>query len=148
MEWEFEAEALREMLNGPGLSAVERQRIQQELERIERILESYDWSGAWDSGNSQSELPAEETTETEQDTRWWQVSFTQLENFFKQTGHFMADSITHDLLMDLNRTLRKYEVNTPERIAMFMATVAHESKTGLVEAGVGTTYVRACSKSP
>ncbi len=69
------------------------------------------------------------------------VSKSQLENFFTQIDHFQANYVTDDMIKDLNRVLQKYQINTPERIAMFMATIGHESKTGLVEGGVGNTYV-------
>jgi predicted chitinase len=69
------------------------------------------------------------------------VSKAQLERLFNRTSHFQKNSITNTIVDDLNRALRKYEINTYERITMFMATVAHESKTGLVEVGVGNIYV-------
>ncbi|WP_349944252.1 PAAR-like protein [Lacrimispora sp. BS-2] len=69
------------------------------------------------------------------------VSKLQLEDFFTQIGHFQANAVTDTMVKDLNRMLEKYEINTPEKIAMFMATIGHESKTALVEGGVGNTYV-------
>lgn len=45
------------------------------------------------------------------------------------------------MVKDLNRVLQKYQIDTPEEISMFMATIGHESKTSLVEGGVGNTYV-------
>ena len=69
------------------------------------------------------------------------VSKLQLEDFFTQIGHFQANAVTDTMVKDLNRVLEKYEINTPEKIAIFMATIGHESKTALVEGGVGGIYV-------
>ncbi len=68
------------------------------------------------------------------------VTTGQLEQFFDETGHFQAGTVDSTMIQDLNRVLTKYGIDTPDEIQMFMATIAHESKTALIEDGVGDTY--------
>lgn len=51
------------------------------------------------------------------------VTLEQLKSFFEDTDEELLASY----LDPLNAALEKYEINTPERIAMFMAQVGHES---------------------
>lgn len=51
------------------------------------------------------------------------VTLEQLTSFFENTDEELLASY----LDALNAALEKYEINTPERIAMFMAQVGHES---------------------
>lgn len=51
------------------------------------------------------------------------VTLEQLTSFFEDTNEELLASY----LDPLNAALEKYEINTPERIAMFMAQVGHES---------------------
>lgn len=48
----------------------------------------------------------------------------------EQLEAFGWKGITDAILEDLNRTLEKYEINTPERIRHFMSQCAHESGKG------------------
>jgi len=78
-----------------------------------------------------------------EDKKEWEnlVTEEQLGKFFEKTGHFQAKYVTDKMVEDLNRVLAKYQINTPEKISMFLANVAHESKTSLVEQSIGDLYV-------
>ena len=69
------------------------------------------------------------------------VTRTQLEEFFRRIEHFQANIVTNEMVDDLNRVLIKYNINTFERITFFMANIGHESRTSLIEVGVGNLYV-------
>ena len=51
------------------------------------------------------------------------VTLEQLDSFFENTDTELLET----LVDPLNAALDKYEINTPERVAMFMAQVGHES---------------------
>jgi len=51
------------------------------------------------------------------------VTFDQLNDFFEDTG----EDIIQKFVDPLNEMLEFYEINTPQRIAMFLAQVGHES---------------------
>jgi len=51
------------------------------------------------------------------------VTFDQLNDFFEDTG----EDIIQRFVEPLNEMLEFYEINTPQRIAMFLAQVGHES---------------------
>ena len=69
------------------------------------------------------------------------ISQEKLEEFFRATNHFQANSVNEAMVDDLNRVLEKYEINTYDRITIFMATVGHESQDALVERYVDNVYV-------
>ena len=51
------------------------------------------------------------------------VTLEQLDSFFENTDTELLET----LVDPLNAALDRYEINTPERVAMFMAQVGHES---------------------
>ena len=51
------------------------------------------------------------------------VTLEQLDSFFENTDTELLET----LVDPLNTALDRYEINTPERVAMFMAQVGHES---------------------
>jgi len=53
-------------------------------------------------------------------------------------------NVTPEMVLDLNRVLEKYNITTPEKIAMFIATASHETgaNNSLIEIGVGNAYVK------
>lgn len=61
------------------------------------------------------------------------VSKDILSQFFKATNHFQKNSVTEEMINDLNRVLAKYKFDSSEKLQMFMAIIAHESKSSLVE---------------
>lgn len=61
------------------------------------------------------------------------VSKDILSQFFKATKHFQKNDVTEKIINDLNRVLTKYKFDSSEKLQMFMATIAHESKSSLVE---------------
>jgi putative chitinase len=63
------------------------------------------------------------------------VSKQQLSNFFYRT----PNKVVEDYYIPLNKTLEKFNINTPKRIAMFMAQIAHES-AGLTQTQENLNY--------
>jgi putative chitinase len=63
------------------------------------------------------------------------VSKQQLTKFFYRT----PNKVIEDYLEPLNKTLEKFNINTPKRIAMFMAQVGHES-AGLTQTQENLNY--------
>jgi len=51
------------------------------------------------------------------------ITKDQLQSFFEDTKESIIDSF----IDPLNKTCEKFDINTPERVAMFMAQVGHES---------------------
>jgi putative chitinase len=51
------------------------------------------------------------------------ITLEQLINFFEDTDDFVLEKYVEPL----NKTFEKFEINTPDRIAMFLAQVGHES---------------------
>ena len=63
------------------------------------------------------------------------VTKEQLQQLYKESGHFQAGKVTDDMVNDLNRVLEKYDITTPEQIQYFIAVCLHESRLSLTEAG-------------
>ena len=51
------------------------------------------------------------------------VTFEQLNEFFEDTN----EKIIEPFVEPLNEVMEFYEINTPQRISMFLAQVGHES---------------------
>ena len=51
------------------------------------------------------------------------VTFDQLNEFFEDT----SEDIIEPFVEPLNEVMEFYEINTPQRISMFLAQVGHES---------------------
>jgi putative chitinase len=51
------------------------------------------------------------------------ISYDQLNDFFEDTD----EEIVQKFVEPLNDVMEFYEINTPQRIAMFLAQVGHES---------------------
>jgi putative chitinase len=51
------------------------------------------------------------------------ITFDQLNEFFENTN----ENIIQDFIDPLNEVMEFYEINTPQRISMFLAQVGHES---------------------
>ena len=51
------------------------------------------------------------------------VTFEQLNEFFEDTD----ENIIEPFVEPLNEVMEFYEINTPQRISMFLAQVGHES---------------------
>ena len=51
------------------------------------------------------------------------VTFDQLNEFFQDTD----EDIVQEFVAPLNEVMEFYEINTPQRISMFLAQVGHES---------------------
>jgi len=51
------------------------------------------------------------------------VTKEQLESFFEDTKESIVDSF----IDPINKTLERFEINTPQRVSMFIAQVGHES---------------------
>ena len=67
------------------------------------------------------------------------VTKKQLEDFFEKANHFQSNAVTDAMVADLNRVLEKYGITSKTAIQMFMANIAHESKTALIQGG-GAQY--------
>jgi putative chitinase len=52
-----------------------------------------------------------------------QISLEQLTNFFEDTD----DSVLTNFVDPINKVIEEFEINTPERISMFLAQIGHES---------------------
>ena len=59
----------------------------------------------------------------------------QLDQVFTATEHHQQGEVTYKMAWDLNKTLYRYDITSPDLIRFFLGGAAHESRDALTEAG-------------
>ena len=63
------------------------------------------------------------------------VSGYQLNQIYKETGHFQYGKVIPEMVMSLNKALYRFNITTSDLIQYFMAVAMHESRPALIQTG-------------
>lgn len=64
-----------------------------------------------------------------------EMTLVQLKNILMATNHFRANNVTLDMLNEINRVLKEYNICTEQEIQMFLSVGIHETYISTTEAG-------------